>query len=242
VDNFRFFALAYLNDWWQYDRTFVAGLSPGQSVENRVKWLSEAANYYQVNRRFPGEEWERFGPVLDVLDAATEELGVLTQSNVDKTVQNLAEKLGSIRETLIESRALTREKSASGSSVRPREPSIEISAASKFLWIRHKTPVVIYDDRAYKCLTGRLGCKISVRNWPRSGYDSYREQWIKQFDKREESIQLACAELVRLKDFSPDDETEENLKSTVTSRWFFERVFDKFLWWGGVGQLRVAVS
>jgi hypothetical protein len=27
-ENFKFFALAYLNDWWQYDRDFVSGLSP----------------------------------------------------------------------------------------------------------------------------------------------------------------------------------------------------------------------
>lgn len=228
MENFKFFALAYLNDWWQYDRNFVIALSPGQSRETRVYWLSEAANYYQVNRRFSekdwpgkqwkGKEWLRFGPVLDLLDAITKGSGALTESNVVQTVQTLAEKLGS-----------------------PSSGNVEISAASKFLWIRHKTPAVIYDDRAYKCLTQRLGCKIPVKDWKKSGYKHYRAEWIKEFDKREESIRLACAELVRLKDFSPDDETEENLESTVTSRWFFERVFDKFIWWGGVSQPRVAV-
>jgi hypothetical protein len=220
MENFKFFALAYLNDWWQYDRNFVAALSTSQSRETRVYWLSEAAKYYQVNRRFPGDEWKRFGPLLDLLDEATQE-GALTESNVVQTVQDLAEKLGSAR--------------------KPGSDSVEVSAASKFLWIRHKTPAVIYDDRAYKCLTQRLGCKIPTKDWEKTGYKNYHKEWIKEFDKREYSIRLACSELIRMKDFSPDDETEENLKSTVTSRWFFERVFDKFLWWGGVSQLRVAV-
>ena len=112
MENFRFFALAYLNDWWQGDRNFVAALSSSQSRETRVYWLSEAATYYKVARRFkakdwPGKDWQRFGPVLDLIDAATKHLGVLTQSNVDQTVQDLAEKLG--------------------------RASVEISAASKFL-------------------------------------------------------------------------------------------------------------
>jgi hypothetical protein len=222
MENFRFFALAYLNDWWQYDRNFVAALSLSQSRETRVKWLYEAAKYYQVNRRFsekdwPGKEWQRFGAVLDILDAAAEESGV-TESNVVQTVQKLAEKLGS-----------------------PSD-SVEISAASKFLWIRHRTPAVIYDDRAYGCLKRQLGCKIPVRDWETTGYKNYRAEWIKEFGKREECIRLACAELGSLKEFSPDDETEENIKSTVTSRWFFERVFDKFLWWGGVSQLSVGTT
>jgi hypothetical protein len=100
MENFEFFALAYLNDRWQYDRNFVAGLLPSQSKDNRVQSLYAAANYYQVARRFPkkdwsGEDWRRFGPVLDLLDGAAEVMDGLTQSNVDQTVQDLAKKLQS---------------------------------------------------------------------------------------------------------------------------------------------------
>ncbi len=217
MENFEFFALAYLNDWWQYDRNFVAGLLPSQSKDNRVQSLYAAANYYQVARRFPkkdwpGEDWRRFGPVLDLLDGAAEVMGGLTQSNVDQTVQDLAKKLG--------------------------KTDVEISAASKFLWLRHKAPLVIYDDRAYKCLTQRLGSSIPAKEWQRTGYRRYREAWIEQFAKRKERISMACAGLARLKDFSPDDETVDNLNAMVTSQWFFERVFDKFLWSGGISRLR----
>ena len=46
-------------------------------------------------------------------------------------------------------------------------------------------------------------------------------------------MRSACAELARVSDFSPDNETDEHLRSTIASRWFHERVFDKFLWWNG---------
>ena len=94
MDNFKFFALAYLNDWWQYDRNFVAGLYPGQSRESRLYWLKEAATYYQVGRRFPEKQDgpERLGKVLDLLDAVLKDVAALTQQNVDQAVYTLAEK------------------------------------------------------------------------------------------------------------------------------------------------------
>jgi hypothetical protein len=137
-----------------------------------------------------------------VLDAGLNGV-VVTRDNVDSTVCKLAEEFAS---------TCGRGK--------------EISAASKFLWIRCKAPVVVLDERAKTCLR-RLDGKIG------EDYAQYRKKWLNQFEQREEAIRLACAELPRVKDFSPDDETGENLKSTVTSRWFHERVFDKFLWWNG---------
>jgi hypothetical protein len=86
--------------------------------------------------------------------------------------------------------------------------------------------VVIFDSRAETCLV-RLGAKLHVK------YATYRAAWLKQFDQCELEIQKACAELVRVKDFSPKDETIASLTSTVNSRWFHERVFDKYLWWNG---------
>jgi hypothetical protein len=104
---------------------------------------------------------------------------------------------------------------------------IEISAASKFLWIRQQTPVIIFDSRAETCLV-RLGSKLNGK------YSTYRTEWLKQFTKREPEIQSACAQLVQVKDFAPTDETVATLTSTVNSRWFHERVFDKLLWWNGI--------
>lgn len=203
LENFRFFAFAYLDDWWQYDSLFVKFLSLDQNREVRLHWLGEAANYYQVSRRFKGIETKGWGKALDALD----EMGNgITQENVDSTVSTLAKKLKSAYDTSGE----------------------ELSAASKFLWIRHQSPALVYDSRACTCLTA-LGEKMA------GDYTGYRNAWLGRFDKREESIRLASAELVPLKDFAPDEETAQCLGSIVATRWFHERVFDKFLWWNGKG-------
>ena len=199
-NNFKFFALAYLNDWWQYDRSFVVGLSPSLSRDVRARRLMEAATYYNVIRRFPKGS---MGQVLDLLDATFGLVGPSKPHNVDLAVTALAEVFN-----------------------QTFHRGIEISAASKFLWIRQQSPVVIFDSRAETCLV-RLGATLDDK------YGTYRTEWLKQFDEREEVIRLACAELIRVRTFSPDDETDENFASVTNSRWFRERVFDKFLWWNG---------
>jgi hypothetical protein len=199
-ENFGFFALAYLNDWWQNDRFFVSGLLPSRDRNVRVSQLVEAATYYNIIRRFPKGSMPQ---VLDLVDATFEKMGPLATHNVDVAVTGLAQQL-------------------SGVSNR----GVEISSASKFLWIWQQTPVVIFDSRAANCLV-RLGSRLN------GGYETYRAEWLKEFDKRGQIIQKACAELIRVKDFSPGDETDQQLIAVASSRWFHERVFDKLLWWNG---------
>jgi hypothetical protein len=143
---------------------------------------------------------------LDRLDAGLHQAGTLTEKNVDEVVTTLADKFNVAYEN-----------------------GIEISAASKFLWIRNKAPVVIFDARASACLL-RLGATLDGK------YAKYRGEWLRCLAQREEIIRTTCNDLLELKKFSPDAETEENLMVTVTSRWFHERVFDKFLWWNGRSQ------
>ena len=199
-ENFRFFALAYLNDWWQYDRNFVFGLSPCRDRSVRASNLVDAATYYNIIRRFPKGSMPQ---VLDLLDTTFGLMGPVTTLSVDLVVTALAGLFNQVFQR-----------------------GVEISSASKFMWIRQQTPVVIFDRRAETCLI-RLGAKLNGE------YPTYRAEWTKQFNQRQHTIADACAELVRVKDFSPRDETEERLISTTSSRWFHERVFDKFLWWNG---------
>jgi hypothetical protein len=198
-DNFNFFALAYLNDWWQYDRTFVSGVSPSRDRSIRASRLAEAADYYNIIRRFPKGSMPQ---VLDLIDATFGLMGPLGVHNVDLVVTALAQVFKQVFR------------------------GEEISASSKFLWMRQQTPVVIFDSRAERCLM-RLGAKLNGK------YATYRSEWLKQFDQSERDIQKACAQLVRVKDFSPSDETDDHLIAIIGSRWFHERVFDKFLWWNG---------
>lgn len=199
--NFRFFALHYLNDWCDDDRRFVEGLRPNIETSERLKILREAASYYGVSRTLPtldGEE--RLTAALAEIDAI--EIPI-NEQRVDEVICRLANQL------------------------EERYGRYAISAASKFLWLRQKSPIVIWDDRADKCLR-RSGCQFARRDY----YRQYRQEWRKQFADCEKSIRAACAELVDVKAFSlAAGASDEEIGQLISAQWFHERVFDKFLWW-----------
>jgi hypothetical protein len=200
IENFRFFAMHYLNDWCLYDNGFVTGLEPTNDTASRLEVLWDATKYYKVIRNLKKvQEETRLAGALAAIDSVATPI---TDNTVDAAVDKLAAALNAIY----------------GMNV--------ISAASKFLWLRHRWPVVIYDAQAMKCLR-ESGCRIGVCD-----YAGYRREWRKQFSKREAVIREACADLERVKEFSLADWLpEENFRELTGARWFHERVFDKFLWW-----------
>ena len=197
------FAFSYLNDWCRYDSRFVDGLSPSKGQVDRLRCISEAVIYYGVARTLREiDEPNRLGTALTALDRVT---GPIAVDAVDSIVCGLAEAF----------------QSAYG--------RYAISAASKLLWIRYRSPVVIYDSQAIACLN-----KTVSGNLREGEYKPYRQEWLRQFAEREESIRSACAELCRVKDFSlAHAMSDAELMELVSSRWFQERVFDKYLWSGG---------
>jgi len=94
---------------------------------------------------------------------------ILTPVNVDNAVTTLASRLGSIYK-------------------RENKPQNLVSAASKFLWLRRRSPVVIYDGRAETCLK-------AMKAKPGATYASYRSAWRAEFPKYEMRIRLACCDL-----------------------------------------------
>jgi hypothetical protein len=201
MGNFKFFALQYLNDWFGYDRRFVDGLSPTNSRGVRLRCIQEAAKYYRINRNFktlPDEE--RLSRAL----AAVDEVSVpITEDSVDSAVCDLAK------------------------AFQKSYGSFAVSAASKFLWLRHQAPVVIYDSRAIQYLDKACDGKLG-----QCDYADYRKEWHRQFAKQEHLLRSACFDLIRVKEFSrARDIADDALRGLATSRWFIERVFDTFLWW-----------
>lgn len=189
----------YLNDWFCYDKGFVEGIAANN--EQSRSTIYEAAKYYQVTRNFRVRNDEpRFKGVLDEL---TKIEGPLTDKNVDSEVATLASRF----ETKYGTNA--------------------VSAASKFLWLRFKSPVVIFDSRASTWLR-------SNGYAPDSGYANYRKRWIEAYDFHKEAIQSACADLASMRLYSlAYNETENTVSQWAMSQWFQERVFDKFLWFNG---------
>lgn len=202
MENVRPFALEYLDAWCEYDRGFVNGIRSEARIE-RLHSLNKAARYYGIARTLkidPGER--RLDKALRALEAIRDSA---VEGDVDSAVKGLAENLHK----------------AYG--------SYAISAASKFLWLRHLSPVVIYDSRAIQALR-----KMSTVRFDQCNYSEYRQEWLEEFTKREAAIMAACSELARVKDFSlADNVPDQQLKKMVGNKWFRERVFDKFLWWNG---------
>ncbi len=203
MENFKSFALLYLNDWYEKDRGFIEELSSSTSTkEVRLRCLGEAAQYYGVLRDFGGVAKKGLDQALTMLEKVAQ---TVTIKNVCMVVPKLARDFES---------AYSKENGKE-----------KVSAASKFLWIRCQSPVVIRDSNAFVCLQSARGGKLS--KWD---YAAYWKEWRKQFAKRKVRIRSACAELVRIKEFSlAKDMTDRELKSIVESRWFHERVFDKCL-------------
>jgi hypothetical protein len=107
-----------------------------------------------------------------------------------------------------------------------------LSAASKLLWLRYRSPYLIYDSRAVTALH-RMGNKF--RN---ADYTLYCESWRREFEKRSDEISLAAHGLVNLpRKYTPAFTlTDDDLVKIADSKWFIERVFDIYLWEAGVAK------
>lgn len=198
MDNFKYFALMYLNDWHFWDSPLSERIF-SSNEEDSLNAFHSAAKYYKVTRNFPIDESET--RLQGALDLVKSDSSKLVENNVCEIVNNLA---------------LEFER---------RYGKNAVSAASKFLWLRHKSPVVIFDSRAKKWLD-RNGYKVPANN-----YEGYRGQWLTAFSDNSKKIKEACAALTAVRDFSMAFESSaEEVVSVTTSIWFQERVFDKYLW------------
>jgi hypothetical protein len=212
LENFKSFALLYLNDWYEKDRSFVIELS-SMTKEVRLRNLHEAAQYYGVKRNFGGVKKKGLDAAFTLLEDAAQTV-ILQSQSIVATVSQLAKDF---------------------ESAYPKKKGKEkVSAASKFLWLRCQSPVVIRDNNAFAFLKA-----ASCGTLPEGDYRAYWREWRKQFWKREARIRSACTQLIGVKEFSlAHDMTNEELALVVEKRWFHERVFDKFLWWNGERILR----
>jgi hypothetical protein len=207
LENFKFFALQYLNDWYEKDRGFIAELS-SITKEVRLRNLHDAAQYYGVKRNFGGVKQKGLDAAFALLENAAQIVTLQSQS-VIAVVSQLAKDF---------------EKEY------PKQNGKEkVSAASKFLWLRCQSPVVIRDTNAFACLQA-----ASCGTLTGSNYGAYWSEWRRQFSKRKALIRSACAQLVGVREFSlAKDISDQELALLVASRRFQERVFDKFLLWNG---------
>ena len=87
-----------------------------------------------------------------------------------------------------------------------------IVAASKTLWFKFQSPIVVIDSRAEGAL------KIEYQG-PR--YEIFFRAWQDKFKQEKGKISEACAELAQ---------THPNHNDKICLPWFAERVLDRYLW------------
>lgn len=96
-----------------------------------------------------------------------------------------------------------------------------LSLTTKFLWIKIKQPILIYDSQA----------RIAVGT-ENGDLDTYYEKWREGFKDNQREIVEACFKLTDMNKYAVNQEigTKEYIKAVSGEAWFHERVFDIYLW------------
>jgi hypothetical protein len=198
--NFNYWALHYLNLWLSKDHEFCEALDGNDEVA-KLRALTGAAAFYRVARNLPkahdvDEDILRYKPVLDVIDALD-----------PKTFQ------GAQLIPLIESVHSQISQRYGGRRV--------MSLTTKFLWLKMKSPIIIYDSQARKALGTKPG-----------DIPAYYSRWREQFNSAYGEINAACALLPGVREYSvsADVPTPQYIEQIASQPWFKERVFDVYLW------------
>ena len=126
IQSFEYCSLHYLNQWLTYDRGYCDALSNG-TTETKLNTLKNAGGFYRVSRNLPtkydvGKGRARYQPTLDILD------------QVDKKKLTI--------EPVIEINKIERKISA------VYGDRNVLSLTTKFLWLKVKKPIIIYDSQA----------------------------------------------------------------------------------------------
>jgi len=226
--NFNYYALKYLMNVWLGNDCECVKLITNNDKDKRLEAIKKAASFYSISRNFPTK-----------FDLTEEEEEIAAKSNKkikpDKRyrhVLSILEELGNDKFTSLMSyekvckRVLEIKSEISKKySSNDKERNL-ISATTKFLWLKYKSPIVIYDSRAVRAITEMSG-DLKVKD-----YKTFYDKWKEEYKNNQPDIKKACNRLYDIEDFLPDRECEplRNIKDWTSKPWFHERVFDIYLW------------
>ena len=194
---FEFCSFQYLNLWENHDRNAHIVLTGNASEAEKLAVLKKAGTFYRVARNLPTkfDDTRRYGHVLDILEKIKKE--DFEQQPID-TIQliekNISEKYGN--------RGV-------------------LSLTTKFLWLKIKHHIIIYDSQARKALGTKNG-----------DLKQFYEKWHNEFKIVENAIKQTCEKLEDLYLYLPNqrDGLKNEIKEISSEPWFHERVFDTYLW------------
>jgi hypothetical protein len=196
---FEYYALHYLNHWLGIEREIHQNLQSNRK-KKKLNALSTGGAHFKVARTLPTKfekqnSTKRYEPVLQAIE--TTSLKNCSLSTVPKKVEKVHERLSKFYGN-----------------------RTVLSATTKFLWLKHRAPVVILDSQAKSSL------EIKGNN-----YEEFFTAWIKEYSDLENKIVNACQKLPRVSKFALDSTAE--IEEISKQGWFHQRVFDNYLWHNG---------
>lgn len=172
--------------------------------ENRRSALLEAGAYFRVARNLPSSHETKAGVaryqlILEILD----QLGPIDHANV---VSKVMETECSISKNYGFRKVL--------------------SLTTKFMWLKARSPVRIYDRQARLALGTRDG-----------DYQEFNEAFSEFFTAHSRQVTDSCHALRNVVNYSvKPNMTTDALEMLTSEAWFQERVVDIYLWHKGAGR------
>jgi hypothetical protein len=197
---FEFCALRFLILWETEEKKLHSALRTSPPLA--LDYVRKSLNHYGVARNFKGLSQDKTAAFIQKSLCAISDTPTLTP---EKKVVKLAKKFkGKFRQH-------------------------NLSASSKLLWLRNKTPYILYDKRAVDALSA-MDPKFNKSDYQK--YQKYCKSWRSMYSKKKKDILRAAEKLKKIpRDFMPPSTpSDEKLFPMVTKKWFLERIFDIYLW------------
>lgn len=199
INTFEYCSLSYLNQWLTHDRNYCLALA-GTNRNAKLSALKSAGGFYGVARNVRKEFDEKIGiqrllPVLNIID----------NLSIDQFEKDPVKKILEI-ESQISNKYGNRG---------------VLSLTTKFLWLKLKSPILMYDSQA------RIAVKSSDGDLA-----GYYKNWFVEFENHKDEIQSVCSNLSQLNLYAVDQSiaTKEYINKISSNKWFHKRVFDIYLW------------
>jgi len=197
VRTFDYCALQFINLWIDKEEGYCHAVA-SEDIEQRRQGLRNASGHFRIARNLP-EQYEQAGRFQTVLEYLGD-IHNATDDNVVDIVNDFQKQIS---------------QAYGGRNV--------LSAATKFLWLKLKSPVRIYDSQARTA----LGTNIN-------DYSAFNAAFTIKYTEVKDQIACACSSLVHVISYTVNPTiATQKLEELVHQQWFQERVFDIYLWNAG---------
>ncbi len=196
---FHFAALHYLNLWLSSECAIHDAISTG-NTDRQLNALHKGAAHFRIARNLRrehdiGRGLPRYGPILDIIEPLTgQDFGDDLTGTTIKVCDQISSLYGK-------------------RDVR--------SATTKILWLKVRSPMIIYDSQVRKALRTKKG-----------DLSAFNHAWKAKYESAREHIADACSRLATVLEYTADTSvaTTAYVQSLANEEWFKQRVLDIYLW------------